>query len=174
METRAPASAPATHATGTAPATEETTALLAQLRATHDAYTALAATYSEEQMHRQPAPGEWSGAQTIAHLADLDLFYRTERFPLILMADTPTLPSYDPDARMAAGNFGAMTTAQALDFLKTERDALLMLLEGLRPHEWARVGVHPERGPKTLYELAGTLAAHGEMHMAQVQAAAGR
>jgi len=173
METRAPA--PATQATDTAPTTEETTALLAQLRATHDAYGALAATYSEEQMQHRPAPGEWSGAQTIAHLADLDLFYRTERFPLILMENAPTLPAslYDPDARMAAGNFGALTTDQALDFLKTERDALLMLLEGLRPHEWARVGVHPERGPKTLYELASTLAAHGEMHMAQVRAAAG-
>lgn len=168
METRAPE-----HTPGTAPTTEETTALLAQLRGTHDAYADLAATYSEEAMHRQPAPGEWSGVQTIAHIADLDLFYRTERFNLMLMEDAPTLPLYDPDARMAAGNFAVMTAAEALDFMKTERDALLMLLEGLRPHEWARVGVHPERGPKTLYELAASLVGHGEMHMGQLRAAAG-
>lgn len=162
-----------THPGGTAPTEEEVAALLDQLRATHDRYTALVAPYDEEMMHRRPATGEWSGVETIAHLGDLDLFNRTERYNAILMEDAPALPAYDPDARVAAANYEAMTVADALQFLKTERDAILMLFEGLRPHEWARIGVHPDRGPRTLFELASTLPGHDQMHMEQVRAAVG-
>ena len=162
--------------TGTGPTPETVAALLTQLRATHDNYEALIAPYSEEALHRRPAPDEWSGVEVIAHLADLDLFNRTERYNVILNeagSDAPHLPAYDPDARIAAANYQALTALDALQLFKTERDTVVMLFEGLRPHEWARIGIHPTRGPQTLFEMANTLAGHDQMHMGQLQAAAG-
>lgn len=161
------------HTTGTAPAETQIAAVLNRMRGAYDTYAALIAASDEAAAHRQPAAGEWSAVEVIAHLADLDQFNRTERYNAILMTESPQLPAYDPDARNAAGNHAAMSTTDVLAFFKAERDALLMLLEGLRPHEWARIGIHPRWGAQTLYELVARTPDHDEMHVGQAQAALG-
>lgn len=162
-----------TQRTRTTPTDAEITDLLARMRETHDTYAALVTDYDEEATHRRPAPSEWSATETIAHIADLDQFNRTQRYNAILMEDAPTLPAYDPDASMAAGNYAAMSTTEVLALLKAERDAVLMLLEGLRPHEWARTGVHPRFGAGTLFDHVARTPGHDEAHVAQVRAALG-
>lgn len=160
-----------THTTGTAPTDAEVAAVLEKLRGAYDPYAALVDGLDEAATHHAPAAGEWSAVEVIAHLADLDQFNRTQRYNAILMREAPELPAYDPDARNAAGNHAAMSTTDALAFFKAERDAVVMLLQGLRPHEWARVGVHNRWGAQTLYELVARMPGHDEMHIGQARAA---
>ncbi len=159
------------HPTDTAPTETQIATVLDRMRGAYDTYAALLSSSDEAAARRQPAPGEWSAVETVAHIADLDQFNRTERYNAILMTDSPELPAYDPDARNAAGNHAAMSTTDVLAFFKAERDALLMLLEGLRPHEWARIGVHPRWGAQTLYEFVARMPDHDDMHVGQARAA---
>jgi hypothetical protein len=153
----------------------ERAALLAELRDAPEAFALLFAPEDEDTLHHRPAAGEWSAVEVVGHLGDLDAFNRTERFNVILdetlTAAPPTLSAYEPaDARVAAGNYQSLTATEALDFFKRERDLIVALLEGLRPHELARTGVHPKLGERTLLQLAD-LRAHDRNHLDQASAA---
>jgi DinB superfamily len=149
---------------------QEKAAMLAELRDAPEAFALLFAREDEETLHHRPAPGEWSAVEIVAHLGDLDAFNRTERFNAILMEDHPTLPVYEPDARVATANYQALSGTEALDFLKRERDLIVSLLEGLRPHELARTGMHPRDGERSLMQLAD-MRKHDRTHLDQVSAA---
>lgn len=154
---------------------QEREAVLAELRDAPQAFALLFEREDEETLHHRPAPGEWSAVETVAHLGDLDAFNRTERFNVILdetlTEAPPTLPAYEPaDERVAAGNYQALSSTEALDFFKRERDLIVALLEGLRPHELARTGIHPKMGERTLLQLAD-LRVHDRNHLDQASAA---
>lgn len=157
------------HVTPASKEDHEVAALLNELRAAPEAYAMLFAPESEETLHHQPAEGEWSAVQVVAHLADLDAFNRTQRFNAILIEENPALPAYEPDARMAEGDYQMLSATDALDLFKRERDLITALLEGLRSHELARTGIHPRDGQRTLLQMAD-LRNHDRMHLDQASA----
>ncbi|MCA1667679.1 MAG: DinB family protein [Thermomicrobia bacterium] len=144
--------------------------IIKELRDAPEAFTMLFASESEETLHHRPAEGEWSAVEIVSHLADLDAFNRTERFNAILIEENPALPAYEPDARVMEANYQALTSADALSFLKRERELITVLLEGLRPHELARTGVHPQYGERALLQMAD-MRNHDRTHLDQVAAA---
>lgn len=144
--------------------------LLRELRDAPEAFALLFARADEEALHHRPADGEWSAVEVVGHLGDLDAFNRTERFNAILMRDRPELPAYEPDARVAAADYQALSGTEALDFFKRERDLIVALLEGLRPVELARTGIHPRYGERSLLQFAD-MRNHDRTHLDQVTAA---
>ena len=144
--------------------------IITELHDAPDAFAMLFAPESEETLHHRPAAGEWSAVEIVCHLGDLDAFNRTERFNAILMEENPQLPAYEPDARVREANYQALTGTDALEFMKRERDLITSLLEGLRPHELARTGVHPTYGERTLQQMAD-MRNHDRTHLDQVAAA---
>ena len=144
--------------------------IIKELHDAPDAFALLFAPESEETLHHRPAEGEWSAVEVVCHVADLDAFNRTERFNAILIEENPTLPAYEPDARVTEANYQALTSTDALDLMKRERDLITALLEGLRPHELARTGVHPRFGERTLQQMAD-MRNHDRTHLDQVAAA---
>jgi len=150
----------------------EVGALIRELRDTPEAFAALFAPESEETLHHRPAEGEWSAVEVVCHIADLDAFNRTQRFNAVLIEENPTLPAYEPgqDARVTEANYQALSAADALDFLKRERDLITTLLETLRPHELARKGLHPRMGERTLLQLVD-MRSHDRTHLDQAAAA---
>lgn len=144
--------------------------IISELRAAPEAYALLFAPENEETLHHRPADGEWSAIEVVCHLGDLDAFNRTERFNAVLMEENPELPVFEPDARVVAANYQALSAADALDFFKKERDLITSLLETLRPHELARTGVHPRLGQRTLLQLAD-MRNHDRTHLDQATTA---
>jgi hypothetical protein len=144
--------------------------IITELHDAPDAFAMLFAPENEETLHHRPAAGEWSAVEIVCHLGDLDAFNRTERFNAILMEENPQLPAYEPDARVREANYQALTSTDALEFMKRERDLITSLLEGLRPHELARTGVHPTYGERTLQRMAD-MRNHDRTHLDQVAAA---
>ena len=148
----------------------ETETMINELRDAPEAFAMLFGPESEETLHHRPAEGEWSAVEIVCHVADLDAFNRTERFNAILMEENPELPAYEPDARMTEANYQTLSATDALDFMKRERDLITALLEGLRPHELARMGTHPSRGELPLSQMAD-MRNHDRTHLDQVIAA---
>ncbi|HEY7907801.1 MAG TPA: DinB family protein [Thermomicrobiales bacterium] len=148
----------------------EAETMINELRDAPEAFAMLFAPESEETLHHRPAEGEWSAVEIVCHVADLDAFNRTQRFNAILMEENPELPTYEPDARVTEANYQALSATDALEFFKRERDLITALLEGLRPHELARTGVHPSRGELTLLQMAD-MRNHDRTHLDQVTAA---
>src|SRR5512132_3531653 len=66
---------------------------VAVLRTTLDAVNELAGG----ELGRRPAPGEWSPAETLSHLADSDLMVNV-RVRMIVTQDQPQLVGYDQQA----------------------------------------------------------------------------
>lgn len=149
---------------------DDTPTMIGELRGAPEAFETLFAAESEETLHHRPAAGEWSAVEIVCHLGDLDHFNHSQRFNAILIEENPTLPAYEPDARVTAADYQAYSSTDALSFFKHERDLVTTLLEALRPHELSRTGIHPRYGERTLLQMAD-MRDHDRTHLDQVTAA---
>lgn len=125
---------------------------------------------ADEQVLRDPpAPGKWSVAEILAHLADAELVSGF-RFRAILGADDGVpIPAYDQDRWAAAGNYRAAPPAASLKSFLALREMNLRLLKSLPPHAWDKYGIHSERGRESLRDLAQLVAGHDLNHLLQVR-----
>jgi DinB superfamily len=133
------------------------------LRATLDEVARLLDGVDAERLGQAPAVGEWSPYQVLSHLADSDLVAAV-RVRLVLTQEQPTLVAYDQEvwaARFAAVN--------SLELWRTLRQTNVRLYELLSPDEWARVGLHTERGEESIRMIVEMQAGHDRMHLDQLR-----
>ncbi len=119
------------------------------------------------QLRRPEAPGKWSIAQVLQHLADSDLVWGW-RMRLILAQDRPTLTGYDQDLWADRLHYADADPAQALETLRVLRRGNLALIERATPEDLKRVGVHSERGDESAGYLIGLYAGHDLLHLRQL------
>ncbi len=118
-----------------------------------------------EVLERTPVPGEWSAAQTIGHIFDVDVVYGF-RWRLVLTEDNPVYPGYDEKL---------WTTLPRLDFWamfnawEGLRASNIALLRSLSAEEWQRTGVHGEQGPENIDVMIRKLAGHDLGHTDQIR-----
>ena len=145
-------------------------AALGRLRSTALDLVSLVSGVDAGRLGCAPAPGEWPAGTVVAHLADAELVYSV-RARMILTGDRLFLPSFDEQAwaaRCAALDGDVRETLQRWRVL---RDANIRLFASLDPDEWAREGVHEERGAITLAALADIVASHDRSHLDQIRTA---
>jgi hypothetical protein len=117
---------------------------------------------------RQPeAPGKWSIAQVLQHLADSDLVWGW-RVRLILAQDRPTLTGYDQDLWAERLHYADADPQEALEQLRVLRRGNLDLIARATPEDLKRVGVHSERGEESVGYLCGLYAGHDLLHLRQI------
>ena len=120
------------------------------------------------KMLRQPeAPGKWSVAEVLQHLADSDLI-TGYRIRLMLAQDNPPIPGYDQDAWALRLHYEDSEPSAALAQFEAFRTANLALWTRLTDVELARTGLHSERGPESVGYLIKLIAAHDLVHFAQI------
>jgi hypothetical protein len=140
---------------------------VAVLRVTLDEVQRLASSATEADLNRASAPGEWSPAEVLSHLADSDLMVNV-RVRMIVTQDRPRLVGYDQSAWTA--RFGGIDSATAiLERWRVLREANVGMLETLTEDEWERVGMHTERGPESARLTVQLMAGHDRMHLAQIR-----
>lgn len=122
---------------------------------------------SAGQLRQPEAPGKWSLAQVLQHLADSDLVWGW-RMRLILAQDRPTLTGYDQDLWADRLHYADADPAHALDTLRVLRRGNLALIERATPADLERVGVHSERGEESAGYLIGLYAGHDLLHLRQI------
>jgi hypothetical protein len=125
------------------------------------------AAFSGADLSRRPAPGEWSPAEVLSHLADSDLMVNV-RVRMIVTQDRPQLVGYDQEAWTA--RFGGLEDAPAtVERWRVLRAANLRLFDSLTDSEWQRVGMHTERGPESARLTVELMAGHDRMHLDQIR-----
>ena len=125
------------------------------------------AGHKRELLTWPEAPGKWSVAQVLQHLADSDLVWGY-RLRMVLAHDRPALTGYDQDAWAERLRYGDADPEQALQDFSVLRRANLSLLERAAPEDLKRVGVHNERGEESVEHMMRLYAGHDLLHLRQI------
>ena len=120
-------------------------------------------------LRKRPAPGKWSVAEILAHMADAEIVggYRIRS---ILGAPGMLIVGFDQDKWAEAQNYAARDPQKSLDVYRTMREANLRLLKSLKPEQWKQFGVHSERGPESIETIVKLFAGHDLNHLRQIEA----
>ncbi|MGD0097409.1 MAG: DinB family protein [Terracidiphilus sp.] len=118
-----------------------------------------------EKAVASPAPGKWSPAEIVCHLADSELVFGF-RLRQTLAEDSPTVQPFDQDKWAAA--YPGIPRGQALTTFTVLRAWNLRLIGAALPAAANRPVTHPERGTMTFLNLVETMAGHDLNHLAQL------
>ena len=122
---------------------------------------------SDARLRRPEAPGKWSVAAIVQHLADSELILAV-RGRLILSEDRPAIQGFDQDLWAERFHYNQASVDVALAQLRGMRAANLELWRRLTPADLAREMIHSERGPESLGHLLKLMAAHDLVHRRQI------
>ena len=126
-----------------------------------------------DRLTRRPAPGTWSVAEILAHLADTETVIGL-RVRTVLERPGAAIQAFDQDVWAAYSDYGSIPAGESLDRFGANRRANVRLLRLLAPEQLARHGVHSERGPETVAHIIRMWAGHDLNHLAQVEKILGR
>lgn len=138
-----------------------------RIRAAPDAMRTAARGLTDEQLDTPYREGGWTVRQVIHHVPDSHI-HGYARFRWTLTEERPTIKEYDeatwamlPDSRSAPVEI-------SLSLLEALHARWVMLLESMKPSDFGRITLHPERGPIPLDVLLQIYAWHGAHHAAHV------
>jgi hypothetical protein len=138
------------------------------LAATPGRLRALAGAATDEELRHAPAPGRWSSAQILAHLADAEIV-AAWRLRSILARDGVKLQAFDQNDWAATFHYERADPAESLAVFEALRRANLRLLTSVDPALHAHAGMHEERGRESIEHLLRMYAGHDLNHLAQVE-----
>ena len=147
----------------------ETGRLQAGLRAAHAAVIASVQGVSEDEAHQIPEPDEWTVAQLLAHIAEIQGFWM-EKAVLISKENDPqiTRTAVENDLRIAAVEEHSQdNVADLLVNVAESNEKAIATTASINPKDLDRPG-HREDNPMTVAGVIGYIAGHVELHAAQI------
>jgi DinB superfamily len=124
------------------------------------------AAIGPDKVSTPPAPGKWSPAEIVCHLADCEIAFGF-RLRQTLAEDAPTLQPFDQDKW--AATYGGIPASQALEAFAAMRAWNLRLIGAALPAAANRPANHPVRGALTFQTIVETMAGHDLNHLAQLR-----
>jgi len=128
----------------------------------------LIANIPSDRLTTSPAPGKWSIAEILAHLAE-DEIATAWRYRQMVEHPGIDLSGFDQDLWASLGNYAARNPHDSLALYRLLREANLHFLHSLTPEQWESFGIHAERGRITVRDLATHMAGHDANHIVQIQ-----
>lgn len=133
----------------------------------------------DAMVRARPAPGVWSALGYAAHVRDVFGWYR-ERIERALAEDRPAFAPIDPGGAAASGRYDDLDPAVLAGEVAAAAEALAVVLDGVPPAGWDRVGLRGDEERSVLTAARG--AVHEGTHhlldigrgLRAVRAAAGR
>jgi len=119
------------------------------------------------------APGQWTGAQIIAHFAEGEIVF-AYRLRMILSSDGTPIQAYDQNVWVENSAYLQAAPELAFDLFRVLRNSNLALLRSLQPDQWDRAGLHAERGKESISDMARLYAGHDINHLKQLRTIAAR
>lgn len=138
------------------------------LRDTPGAAARAVASLTPEKLRTPEAPGKWSVAQVLRHLADSDIVWGW-RMRLILAQDRPVITGFEQDLWAERLDYANADPNESLETFAVLRRDNIRLIERASPEDLQRVGVHAERGEESAAYLTRLFAGHDLMHLAQIE-----
>lgn len=118
----------------------------------------------EAAARRPPASGEWSVADVVNHLIDVEQRYR-ERLRRVVREERPMLPAIRPDE---AAHDPDAALGELLGRFEGARAQTLAFLGELSPADWQRPADHETWGETHFRFLVHNLADHDTLHLNQL------
>ena len=140
------------------------------LAATPEAVAAALSAMGADRAATTPAPGKWSAAEIVCHLADCDLAFGF-RLRQTLAEDNHTIQPFDQEKW--AVTYAEVSADEALAAFTSLRAWNLHLIRAALPAAAARPVTHPERGAMTFQTIVETMAGHDLNHLVQLRRIAG-
>lgn len=151
---------------------QEQIAMLQQvLRSAHQVVLDAIGGISEEEARQIPAPGEWTVAQLLAHIAEVQYFWM-EKAVLITKEDDPNITRSDVenDRRAAAVTDHASDPLDDLiRGLAAANESAITTTREIAPGDLATLGHRGEDNPITVEGVIHYLASHMEEHARQIK-----
>ena len=119
-------------------------------------------------LRRQPAPGKWSPAQILEHLADAEIVSGW-RIRAILGQNGAPLQAFDQDNWASNMAYEKADPGESVTLFEALRAANLRLLDRIDPRLHDNYGMHSERGKETISHLIRLYAGHDLNHLAQIE-----
>ena len=113
-----------------------------------------------------PAPGKWSPAEIICHLADCEIAFAF-RLRQTLAEDNHTIQPFDQEKW--GTSYSGIAAKDALVAFAALRQWNLQLIAKTPPSAKAKPVTHPERGEMTFQTIVETMAGHDLNHLAQLK-----
>ena len=135
------------------------------LRTTPASVAAIVAALGPAGFARRTAPGKWTVAQILVHLAQTEIIVQS-RLRLALATEDYVVQSFDQDRFMAIEP--AADGAAALTAYVNLRDFALPLIDGLTAADMARRFRHPDHGEISVKWLLSWWAGHERRHLGQL------
>src|SRR3954469_20400004 len=119
---------------------------------------------SREQLLARPVAGKWSTLELVCHLADFEPIL-ADRMKRVIALARPPLLAADENQFVAKLAYHERDLDEELALIETTRRQMARILRHAPPEALDRVGVHSERGPKTLAELLTSATNHFTHHL---------
>jgi DinB superfamily len=117
---------------------------------------------------KPPAPGKWSPAEIVCHLADCEIAFGF-RLRQTLAEDRHVIQTFDQEKWAAAATYSDVPAARALAAFAALRNWNLALISKTLPTSAGKVVIHPERGTMTFKTIVETIAGHDLNHLGQLK-----
>jgi uncharacterized damage-inducible protein DinB len=119
---------------------------------------------TREQLLARPVPGKWTTHEVVVHIADFEPIL-AERIKRVIALDRPTFFGADENLFVSRLAYDQRDLEEELAIVERTRQQLARILRTLPDDALGRVGVHNERGPRTLEELLTTVTNHIPHHI---------
>ncbi len=126
----------------------------------------LAETLGPDGLKRSYAPGKWTAAEVLAHLADCEIAFG---FRVRQILAEPILPVQPFDENGWARHYREMDGVEAVLTFQALRGWNLSLFTKLSGEELSHEAIHPERGPQSADTAIRVMAGHTLHHIAQLE-----
>ena len=126
---------------------------------------------NRKQLTRRPAPGKWSIAEILAHLADAEIV-ASWRMRAILGANGTPIQAFDQDNWASTFQYAKRDARMSLETFRVLRENNIRMLKSLPKNLWENYGMHQERGKETIAHIVRMFAGHDINHLKQVEALA--
>lgn len=120
------------------------------------------------KLRKRPAPGKWSIAEIVAHMADTEIVGGF-RMRFILGAPGTPIQGFDQDVWVEALHYNKRDPRKALEQFRVLRETNLAMLKSLTPEQWKHHGIHSERGEESIETIVRMFAGHDINHIQQIE-----
>ncbi len=144
--------------------------LLKALRETAHAMESLLWDLDEDALERIPEEGEWSCAQLVAHMCEMERRY-IDRLERIVRMDEPRIAAFDADSIEQSEESVPREDSifEQMEAFSVQRRQVVHLLWSLDDADWRRRGIHPYLGPLTITQVAREMNEHDLGHLWQLR-----
>ena len=136
------------------------------LEETRKRIPAIAQSLGPEGLKRTYAPGKWTAAQVLAHLADCEIAFG---FRVRQIVAEPSLGIQTFDENRWARHYEGLDGLEAAHTFQALRAWNVSLFRLLDAEDLDKAATHPERGPEKPGVVIRILAGHTLNHLAQLE-----